>query len=535
YYEFIYVGRNITERKRSQQRLVAQYNLAKTLSEAYDLESATPKILQTVCESLEWELGELWMLDSNRDRANFSPQEKLLKRVEIWSKPEAKVTEFIEITGRVTLVPGFGLAGIVWSTGSPKWITDLENSCYFGKKSFAVKGGLKSAFAFPIKEGEEVLGVMTFFGNEQQHPDRELLQMMAATGNQIGQFIKRKQAEQRLRESEEKYRDLFENATDLILSVDRKGEFLYVNKAWEKTSMYSELELAQMRMFDMVHPDFCQYFASILPKIFAGEKFEQVQLSLLNKKGEVLSLEGSMNCKFVEGKAVAARGIFRNITARLQAEQALRQQQQQTESLLLNILPAAIAERLKQKTSTIADSFESATVLFADLVGFTELASQYPAIEIVEVLNEIFSEFDRLTEQLQLEKIKTIGDAYMVVGGLPLERPDHAEAVAEMALQMQGAIAQFNLETGKSFKIRIGIHSGSVVAGVIGVKKFIYDLWGDTVNIASRMESHGIPGCIQVTTATRSRLGDNYLLQKRGTIEIKGKGEMTTYLLLGKK
>ncbi|NET89505.1 MAG: PAS domain S-box protein [Kamptonema sp. SIO1D9] len=534
-YEFIYVGRNITERKRTQQRLTAQYALAKILSESHDLEIATPKILQAVCESLEWEIGELWMpvFDSESELVNTNSN--CLQRVKIWSKPEEKVTEFIEVTGRVTLIAGFGLAGIVWSSGSPKWITDLINNIYFGKQSFAVKVGLNSAFGFPIKEREEVLGVMTFFSSKQQPPDPELLQMMAATGNQIGQFIKRKQAEQKLRESEKRYRDLFENASDLIQSVNAEGKFLYVNNAWRETLGYSDAEIRKMTMFEIVHTDSRQHCLSTFQKIISGENIERVQIALMSKKGEKISLEGSINCKFVDGKPVATRGIFRDITARLQAEEALRQQQQQTETLLLNILPEAIAERLKQNTSTIADSFESVTVLFADLVGFTELASQYPAIEIVEMLNEIFSEFDRLTEQLQLEKIKTIGDAYMVVGGLPIQRPDHAEVVAEMALQMQAAIAQFNLETGKSFKIRIGIHTGSVVAGVIGRKKFIYDLWGDTVNIASRMESHGIPGCIQVTAATRSRLGDRYLLPERGTIPIKGKGEMTTYLLLGKK
>ncbi|MDJ0633940.1 MAG: adenylate/guanylate cyclase domain-containing protein [Xenococcaceae cyanobacterium MO_188.B29] len=219
---------------------------------------------------------------------------------------------------------------------------------------------------------------------------------------------------------------------------------------------------------------------------------------------------------------------------RKQAETALRYQQEETEKLLLNILPKMIAQQLKNQNRTIADHFESVTILFADLVDFTSLFSQLPPIEIVEILNEIFSEFDRISTKYGLEKIKIIGDAYMIVGGLPEARDDHAEAIAEMALDMQQAIAQFNLETDKTLSIRIGINTGEVVAGVIGTKKFTYDLWGDAVNIAYRMESHGVPNSIQVTASTYQLLKDKYTFQPRGTIEVKGRGEMSTYFLVGR-
>lgn len=219
---------------------------------------------------------------------------------------------------------------------------------------------------------------------------------------------------------------------------------------------------------------------------------------------------------------------------RERAELALRCEQEQTEHLLLNILPYKIAQRLKHHPSTIADYFSEVSVMFADLVGFTELSSRLSATELVEILNEIFSEFDQLAEKHNLEKIKTIGDAYMVVAGLPKARSEHAIAIAEMALDMQATIAQYNEETNNSLSIRIGINSGDVVAGVIGTKKFTYDLWGDTVNIASRMESHGLPGKIQVTEATYQNLRDRYLFEPRGSIEIKGKGEMLTYFLKGR-
>ncbi|MGC9502848.1 MAG: adenylate/guanylate cyclase domain-containing protein [Baaleninema sp.] len=217
------------------------------------------------------------------------------------------------------------------------------------------------------------------------------------------------------------------------------------------------------------------------------------------------------------------------------AEEALRREQIETEKLLLNILPAAIAKRLKDESKTIADDYTAVTILFADIVGFTKLSSQIPATELVQLLNYVFSAFDRLSERHGLEKIKTIGDAYMVVGGLPEPRPDHAESVAHMALDMQQVITEFNRQTQSSLDIRIGIHTGPVVAGVIGLKKFVYDLWGDTVNIASRMESHGVAGQIQVSVDTYERIRSSFVLTERGTIHVKGKGDMKTYFLLGRK
>lgn len=207
----------------------------------------------------------------------------------------------------------------------------------------------------------------------------------------------------------------------------------------------------------------------------------------------------------------------------------------QSEKLLLNILPHTIAQQLKQGVYPIAESFPSATVLFADLVGFTQLSTEVPAVELVELLNKIFSLFDRLAERYGVEKIKTIGDAYMVAGGLPQPHPDCAKAIAQMALDMQREVRQLAAETGIPLTIRIGINNGPVVAGVIGIKKFIYDLWGDAVNTASRMESHGIPGQIQVSEVTYFLLRDRFQFESRGAINVKGKGMMKTYLLLGLK
>ena len=220
---------------------------------------------------------------------------------------------------------------------------------------------------------------------------------------------------------------------------------------------------------------------------------------------------------------------------RKRALEALQKQMKETEGLLLNILPKPIAERLKQGSGIVADKFDEVTILFADIVGFTRLAAEISPTELVALLNEIFSSFDELVEQHGIEKIKTIGDKYMLAGGLPVPRSDHAEAVAEMALNMKDELALFNKKNGMSFDMRIGINTGPVVAGVIGAKKFIYDLWGDTVNIASRMETHGLAGYIQVTEATGKRLRSQYLLEERGVINVKNAEAMITHFLVGKK
>jgi len=209
----------------------------------------------------------------------------------------------------------------------------------------------------------------------------------------------------------------------------------------------------------------------------------------------------------------------------------LKEEQDRSERLLLNILPPAIARRLKGDEKYIVDAHREVTILFADIVDFTPLSARLSAEDLVQILNQVFSHFDVLAEKYGLEKIKTIGDAYMVAGGLPEVRPDHADACALMALDLQSVIADFEYGAVRDLKLRIGINTGPVVAGVIGSRKFIYDLWGDAVNTASRMESHGSPGQIQISGRTREMLGPRFVCEERGIIEIKGKGPMMTYLL----
>jgi len=201
------------------------------------------------------------------------------------------------------------------------------------------------------------------------------------------------------------------------------------------------------------------------------------------------------------------------------------------DALLLNILPAPIAGRLKRDASTIADGFSEVTVLFADIVNFTTLSADADPVDVVAFLNTIFSEFDALAQRHGLEKIKTIGDAYMVAGGLPVPRPDHCEAVVAFGLDMLAAVKRHMTWQGEPVQLRVGVNTGPVVAGVIGRHKFIYDLWGDAVNVASRMESNGVVDVIQVTAAVRNKLAGKYEFEERPPIYIKGKGDMVTYLL----
>jgi len=219
------------------------------------------------------------------------------------------------------------------------------------------------------------------------------------------------------------------------------------------------------------------------------------------------------------------------VTSIREKTEIIEQKNRENERLLLNILPLAIADRLRGGETRIADSFAEVTVLFADLVGFTSLSARTPARDMVDMLNDLFTRFDTSAHKLGVEKIKTIGDAYMAVAGLPTPYPDHAHRIVRLALEMLDHVSDFRQETGADLSIRIGVNSGPVVAGIIGSTKFIYDLWGDTVNVASRMESHGVPGTVQVTRAVYDRLAGEFQFEGRGSIEVKGKGPLEAWLL----
>jgi adenylate cyclase len=214
---------------------------------------------------------------------------------------------------------------------------------------------------------------------------------------------------------------------------------------------------------------------------------------------------------------------------------ALRVEQAKSEGLLLNVLPRPVAERLKVATQPIADQFASASILFADVVNFTPLSQRLPPAEVVGILDQLFSRFDVLVERHGLDKIKTVGDCYMAAAGVPDPSPDHARRAALLALDMQDVVASWRLSDESALELRIGINSGPVIAGVIGTKRFLYDLWGDAVNTASRMESHSEPGEIQIARPTYELLKDEFECKPRGTILVKGKGLMETWYLVGER
>jgi class 3 adenylate cyclase/ActR/RegA family two-component response regulator len=229
------------------------------------------------------------------------------------------------------------------------------------------------------------------------------------------------------------------------------------------------------------------------------------------------------------------RDIDHGRIVELQREkELLNLEQMKTDKLMLNILPKPIADRLKRGESNIAGNYPEVTVLFSDLVGFTKMSSQKSAGDLVKLLNDLFSRFDRRAESLGLEKIKTIGDAYMAVGGLPIPRSDHADICAEMALGMFDDLTEFNKQYDADLAMRVGLNTGPVVAGVIGFTKFSYDLWGNTVNTASRMESTSISGRIQISTSTRDSLSSAFIIEERELMECKGLGLIMTYFLNGK-
>ncbi|HAJ64714.1 MAG TPA: adenylate/guanylate cyclase, partial [Cyanobacteria bacterium UBA8543] len=309
---YIYIGRDITQQQRFQKRQAAQYVTTRILSESTTLKQAIAKILQAICENLGWVLGEIWTPDQYLGtpapgKAISHPTE--LRCVETWVQPSIAISEFTSITSQITLASGEGLPGRVWETRSPHWITDVLHDANFVRSQAASIAGLHSAFGFPIQDNKEILGVMTFFSCEVHPIDEDLLQVMAGIGSQLVQFIKRKQAESVVLESEERYRELFENASDLIQCITPEGRFVYVNRAWRKTLGYSETEIAKITAFDVIHPKHQAHCMEMFGRLMSGEKIDSVETEFLTKDGKTISVEGNINCKFTEGKPVFTRGI----------------------------------------------------------------------------------------------------------------------------------------------------------------------------------------------------------------------------------
>ncbi|GBO55001.1 adenylate cyclase [Pseudanabaena sp. lw0831] len=347
-----------------------------------------------------------------------------------------------------------------------------------------------------------------------------------------------KQIEESLRQAEEKYRSIFEHAIEGIFQAQTDGCYINANPALANiygyetpTQLMTEVAVDPYRLFAEPHR-----YQEFLHQIETDGSVASFEALVYKSDRSIIWILINARANYDEqGNFIGYEGLVQDITERKKAEQALKAEQEKSENLLLNILPKEIVNQLKIGNNAIASRSENVSILFADIVDFTALSSQVSPNDLVTMLNGIFSSFDMLADQLGLEKIKTIGDAYMVVGGLPTARSDHAEAIAEMALAMQKSISNFNRGDDTPFRLRIGINTGAVVAGVIGIRKFIYDLWGDAVNVASRMESHGLAGGIQVTQTTYELLKDKYNFWHRGKIFVKGRGEMDTYMLLDSK
>ncbi|WP_204151120.1 adenylate/guanylate cyclase domain-containing protein [Leptolyngbya sp. CCY15150] len=447
-------------------------------------------------------------------------------------------------TGLVIIISGIAIAGTANGLGPfvqalrPQWLSLLLLQAFIGVVTLTV---LVLSAVIAERQAANYQRIQANQSLAAMAEDLKIANQALAQANGVLEH-RVEERTQDLYFSEDKFAKVFgASPNPIIISRLMDGVILDVNASFLALSGYERAQIVGCSALDLgiwVDPELRSRLVEQLQQWGATRDYEAefriasgaVRYGLLS--AEIITLDGQ-SCLLT---------LVNDITERKQAELDLRLEQEKSERLLLNILPQSIADRLKQNPSNnrisgaaIAEHYDEVTILFADIVGFTQLSSHLPPMELVNLLNSIFSTFDQLAEQLGLEKIKTIGDAYMVAAGLPNPRSDHAEAIADMALEMTAAMQRFEQDLQFDLKLRIGINSGIVVAGVIGQKKFIYDLWGDAVNIASRMESLGEPGGIQVTQATRDRLAPLYDLRDRGAIAVKGKGTMETYWLVGRK
>ncbi|MEC4805299.1 MAG: adenylate/guanylate cyclase domain-containing protein [Jaaginema sp. PMC 1079.18] len=517
---------DISDRVVAQQEIQLLLTLSQAISAAPDFNEALAVALRLVCETTGWVYGEAWIPGEDESALECSP---------CWYANEDyrdRLQEFRHYSEALTFLPGEGLPGRAWETQQSQWVDNLSTSegDVFMRLELAEQSGLNAGFSVPILADRTsaigrpalVLAVLVFFTRSHLEDER-MRGLVSGVAAQIGAVLQQKRAFAAMKA-------LFGAMTDLLTVRDVSGRCLNIvptnAQFWDR-----ELNLAiGQTLHETLPSETADLILQTIQRTVSQQQTETIEYCI-PLPGRSLWIAETISPLTAETAILVAR----DISDRKLAEAALRLEQEKSEKLLLNILPKPIADRLKHSSGTIAEQFDEVTILFADIVGFTPLSGRLQPIELVNLLNQVFSEFDRIADRYDLEKIKTIGDAYMVVGGLPVPAANHAEAIAEMALEMQSAIAHFRTEVQEEIEIRIGINTGSVVAGTIGIKKFIYDLWGDAVNVASRMESQGIPGKIQVTEATYERLDCLYHFEKREAISVKGKGKMQTYWLLDRK
>ena len=529
----------IKERKRAEEEVRLLLTLSQAISAAPDFDTALEIALQQVCETTGWIYGEVWIPTTDESALVCNPR-WYCQRTDIDPTVVADVERFREYSEVLTFYPGEEIPGQVWSTRQSQWVADLtEMEDALLRLELATECGLNAGFGVPIipignnqhqtKEHSSyllssqspVLAVFVFFTLLTCPQDKRFSELANVVATQLGTVLQQKKVQAEMKA-------LFAAMTDVVTVRDVSGSCLNVIPT-NTTNLYKPpAAMIGKKLHDDLPSAQADLILQGILQAVSTQKTVSIEYCLPIGPKEVW-LAQTISPLSEETAILVAR----DISDRKQAEEALRKEQEKSEQLLLNILPEPIVNQLKQNQGAIAEQFNEVTIMFADIVGFTPLSARLKPIELVNLLNQIFSTFDELAQQLGLEKIKTIGDAYMVAAGLPIPRADHAEAIAQMALAMQAAVQHFRAEQGENIQIRIGINTGIVVAGVIGTRKFIYDLWGDAVNVASRMESLGQPGSIQVTAATYERLKDKYVFQKRGAITVKGKGEMVTYWLIG--
>jgi PAS domain S-box-containing protein len=430
----------------------------------------------------------------------------------------------------------FSLSPEILSTNNPDLRLEFLSTMMIDPQDFMLRS--QEFYRHPEHESYDLLELIDERVLERYSRPQRIGNQIVGRVWSFQDITARVRAEQALEEQKTYLRLIIDSIPQQIFWKDTNLVFRGCNRNW---AMSAQLETPESVVgktdYDLIgNPDLANIFRAHDQQIMVSNipEMHVIQRKLNpDKSGKSIWLDISkLPIIDAEGKTIGILGVLDDVTERKLAEEALYSEQEKSEKLLLNILPKAIADRLKQFHGVIADSFESVTVLFADLVSFTKMSSELSPQELVDLLNLIFSSFDTICEKYGLEKIKTIGDAYMVAGGIPIPTANHAEAIAAMALDMVDKVDELRKLTGKPLQIRIGIHTGAVIAGVIGTQKFIYDLWGDTVNVASRMESHSEVGKIQVTAATYELLKHKFELVDRGAIEVKGKGLMQTYWLI---
>jgi PAS domain S-box-containing protein len=530
----------ISERKQVEEEVKLLLTISQAINAVSDFNTALEVALEQVCKTTNWSYGEAWIPTSDDSALVCSPCWYFQDPRNNSIQADA-IEHFRAYSEVLTFLPGEEIPGQVLSTRQSQWIADLtaEEDTLL-RLELAKECGFKAGFGVPIiavgnknQETEEqesnllsyqspVLAVLVFFTLKSHPEDKRLINLVNTVATQLGPVLQQKKVQAEMKA-------LFAAMTDVVTVRDVSGRCLNVIPTNTMNLYKPPTAMIGTNLHDHLPPQQANLILKSILKAVSLQKTVVVEYCV-PIAGRDVWLSETISPLNEETAILVAE----DISNRKQAEEALRKEQEKSERLLRNILPEAIAQQLKQNPGVIAQQFNEVTIMFADLVGFTNLSARLKPIELVNLLNQIFSTFDELAQKFGLEKIKTIGDAYMVAAGLPIPRKDHAQAMAEMALAMQSAVENFQSEQNENIQIRIGINTGVVVAGVIGTNKFIYDLWGDAVNVASRMESSGQPGKIQVTADTYEILKDKYLFEKRGTITVRGKGEMETFWLIGK-